>query len=71
MHQAVSRQPLTAEAQIRTQASLWGIYIGQSGSGKRVTPNVWGCNLSVSFRRSFTFIRQSPTLCNLSNWQLL
>jgi hypothetical protein len=41
--QAVSRRPVTSEAQIHSQASLFVIYDGQSDSGTRFCPStmVW------------------------------
>jgi hypothetical protein len=42
MDQAVRRQPLTAEAQIRARVSLSGICEGQSGTGTGYPPSYSG-----------------------------
>ena len=51
MAQAVSRQPLTAEARVRSQVSACGICGGRSGTGTGFSPGTSVFSLSVSFHR--------------------
>ena len=67
MAQAVSRQPLTAEAWVRSQASSCEVCYGQSGSGIVVSPTTSVFPILVSFDWSSMFIRLSTTVYNLSN----
>jgi len=57
--QAVSRQPLTAEAQVRSQASLCEVCYGHSGSGIVVSPTTSGFPMLVSFHWSSMLIHSS------------
>ena len=51
MAKAVSRRPLTAEAQVRSRVSPCGICGRQSGTGASFFPEYFGFPLSISSHR--------------------
>jgi hypothetical protein len=65
MSQVVSRRPVTAEARLRSQASLYGICCGRSGTGTGFPPSTpaFVCQC-LKKALTYSFIHQSPTLCH-------
>ena len=68
MAQAVSRRLITAESRVQFQARPCEICGGKSGTGTGFSPNtsVFPCQ-SHSTGATYSFVRLSPTLYNLSN----
>jgi len=59
MAQAVSLQPFTAEARVRSQASSYEVCYGQSGSGIVVSPTTSVFPMLLSFHLPSILIRSS------------
>jgi len=68
MVQAVSCHTLTIEARDHSQASMCGIFVGQSGSGRGILFEYFGFLLLVSFHPGsiLLFRSSTSTLYNLS-----
>lgn len=62
MLQAVSCHPFTTEARVHPQASMCGIFGGQSGSGRGISFENFGFPLLVSFHPRFILLFIHPLL---------
>ena len=68
MSQAVSRRPVTAGTQVRSQGSPCGEMCGgQSGAGTGLSPSISVFRLPVSFQQRSIFINLGPTFYDFSN----
>jgi hypothetical protein len=56
MAQAVSCRPLTAKVRVQSQAILYGVYGGKSGTGTGISPRSPVFPLSMSFHQSSKLI---------------